>query len=534
MKPYRTILVLLLAFSLFCLAGCGGNVTDQASTGEGTIDTLTVGTTMEVMGINIDDYYFGIMRAMLTHMGLVMLGEDGNFTGSLAESWNSQDGQTWTFKLKEGVTWHDGKPVTANDVKFSMEYLPSYSAQYKSHFKLVESVEAPDDETVIIKLSQPNARFLVNLLVLRTLPEHIFAGVEDPKTFNDKEAAIGCGPYVFDRYDEAAGLVVFKANENYYRGVPNIREVRFRNFKNPDTMYMALQKGEVDLPYFYAAGTDPFYVPNLIKNDNLKLHLTENSGVPNSLFFNTTKPPVNDPGFRTALSYAIDYKEMLSIFAAGYGSVPNAGFVPGGTPGFIETRQLAYNPDQAGQLLEELGYKSSGNGFRQKDGKIVELEIIVRNDLAENLRVAELLKRYFEAVGIKVNIKPVDGTLFRTISDQEKSHICFISRTTPWGMMMWGGYGTGYFDARNIGWAVIEDPAFQSIVDKMNLALNNDEYMAAAADLQRYYAEQLPAIPLYWNSLIQPYNNKFEGWRVSPMYGFLYEDTWFSLKQVSK
>ncbi|MGI6647607.1 MAG: ABC transporter substrate-binding protein [Bacillota bacterium] len=498
-----------------------------------SVSTLTIGTTMDVKGINIDDYYFGIMRGALTHLGLVAFDEPGNYTGALAESWESQDAQIWTFKLKPGITWHDGQPVTAADVAFSLEYLPAKIPVYQSHFQQIETVEAPDDQTVIVKLSEPNARILANLVVLRTLPKHIFASIDKPKEFNDKQATIGCGPYIFESFDEAAGVLTFRANENYYRGTPNIQQIKFRLFKNPDTMYLALQKGEIDLPYFYAAGTDPLYAANLTQSQDIKLHLIENQGIPNALFFNTQKPPVDSPRFREALSYAIDYPEMLRLFGAGYGSIPQAGFVPQGTPGFIETRQLTYAPDQAKQILDELGYQDRNqDGVREKDGQPLELEIVVRNDIAENARIADLLKQNLAAVGVKLNVKVVDTTVFRTISDVERSHVSLLTRTTAWGMMMWGGYGSGYLDARNIGWCMVTDPAFQALVDKMILTLDQEQYKKEAAAYQRYIAERLPVIPLYWNTLIQPYNTRFEGWQVDPMYGFLNEGTWFSLRQV--
>lgn len=532
-RVYPLAVLLLLTIIVAALGGC--NQDQPGAKSSQTEGTLIVGTTMEINGINVDDYYFGILRGIFTHMGLVKLAADGEFAGDMAESWESADGRTWTFKLRKGLAWHDGTPVTAHDVKFSLEYLPAKLPVYKSHLKLVEAVEAPDKDTVVIKLSTVNPRFLVNLLAVRILPEHVFSRVDEPKTFNDGAAAIGCGPYIFEGFDRGAGVLTFKANEQYYRGAPNIPRVKVRLFKNPDTLYLALRKGEIDLPYFYAAGTDPFYVPPLLKESGIKLDFIDNQGVPNVLFFNNKKPPLDDLRVREALSYAINYEELLRVFAAGYGSVPNAGFVPRGTPGFVQTRTLKFSAEKAETMLDQAGYKDTdNNGIREYGGKPLELELVVRNDLAESVRLAELLKKYFEAVGVGLNIKAVDNTLFRTISDEERSHQILLSRTTAWGMMMWAGLGSGYIDSRNIGWAVVDDPSFHAIVDRMNSAMDRQEYAAAAGELQRFYAEHLPVIPLYWNSLIQPSSARFEGWQVSPMYGYLWDETWFSLRQVKK
>ncbi|MBW2621973.1 MAG: ABC transporter substrate-binding protein [Deltaproteobacteria bacterium] len=496
------------------------------------IDQITIGTTMEVKGLSIDDYYFGIMRAMLTHLGLIKLNEKGEFTGDLAQSWETDDARVWTFHIRPGLTWHDGTPVSSEDVKFSIEYLREKIPVYAYHFKLVIGVEALDPNTVIIRLSEPNPRILVNLLVLRTIPKHIFQGIDDPKVFHQPQAAIGCGPYVFEKFDPAAGLVSFKYYDGFYRGRPNVNRVVFRMFKNPDTMYMALKKGEIDLPYFYAAGADPAHVSALIKEKNIAIDRIKNLGVPNAIFFNTSKAPLDQKRFRKALSYAVDYQEMVRLFAGGYGWTPKAGFVPEGSADYIDTEPLVYNPGKARALLKELGYtEKTRDGLLEKDGRALELELIVRTDTAASMRLAELLKRRFKTAGVALKIRPVDTTLFRQISDNERSHVLLLSRTTPWGMMMWAGCGTGYFDSRNIGWSVLNDSRFTSIVDRMNTTLVAEEYKSAAADLQRYYAENLPALPLYWNALIQPHLKKYQGWKVSPMYGYLWENTWYSLTE---
>ena len=120
------------------------------------------------------------MRAITTHMTLIKLNEQGEFVGDLAESWQTDDARVWTFKVRKGLTWHDGTEVQAADVKFTLEYLKAKLPVYQSHLKLMQSAEAPDKETVVITLSEPSARFPVNLLAVRILPQHIFEGIEDP------------------------------------------------------------------------------------------------------------------------------------------------------------------------------------------------------------------------------------------------------------------------------------------------------------------------------------------------------------------
>ncbi len=494
------------------------------------LEKLLVGTTMEVKSIDLDDYYFGTLRHLVSHQGLVGLDERSEFTGELAESWRTDDARTWTFTLKPGVLWHDGAPVTARDIRFSIEYLMQKIPVYRSHFSLVEEVTAPDDRTVVIRLSQPNPRFLVNLLVLRAIPAHIYGNIEDFRHLEERRAAVGCGPFVFESFDRSAGAMEFKAFERYHRGAPRVKRIIFRFFKNPDTMILAFRNGEIDLPYLYAAGTSPIHVPPMLKDPGIRIHLLENTGVAATIFLNTYKPPLERRELRQALAMAVDYQEIVNLFGAGYGSVPSGGFVPRGSPDFVETAPMATQREEARRLLEGMGYTDAdGDGLREKEGRPLEIELLFRVDTPGNLRMAQLLQEYFRAVGVKLSLKTVDMALFRTISDHDRSHMALLTRTTPWGMMMWAGCGSGYFDRRNIGWSLSDDPLFTSIVDRMNRALAREEYRQAAAELQQYYARELPAIPLYWDVMIQPCRARIEGWKVSPMYGILWEESWFSI-----
>jgi peptide/nickel transport system substrate-binding protein len=500
-----------------------------------SIEKLVVGTTMEVKSIDIDDYYFSTLLHLMSHQGLVKLDEHGELAGDLAESWRTEDARTWTFTLKTGVIWRDGAPVTARDIQFSIEYLMEKIPVYQSHFSLVEAVTAPDEKTVVIRLSRPNPRFPVNLLVLRAIPSHIFQKVEDPKRITGAQAAVGCGPFVLEYFDPSAGAIGFKAFERYHRGPPHVKRVVFRFFKNPDTMILAFRNGEIDLPYLYAAGTAPFHIPPMLKDPNIRIHLLENTGVAAAIFINVHQPPLDQRELRRALALAINYQEILSLFAAGYGSIPTGGFVPRGSPEFVETDPMVNDPEQARRLLEGLGYvDGDGDGFREREGRPLEIELVLRVDTAGNLRLAQLLQEYFRAVGVKLKLKTVDMTLFRTISDHDRSHMALLTRTTPWGMMMWAGCGSGYFDRRNIGWSLSDDAELTSIVDRMNRVLDRQEYRQAAAELQRYYARELPAIPLYWDVMIQPCRTRIEGWKVSPMYGILWEESWFSIREIGE
>lgn len=519
---------LLAASALLCILISGFALSDvQSQDRIGTVDKLVIGTTDHVEDLNVDDSIFNTYREAFITKSLIRIDASGNYVPALADSWVTKDAKKWIFYLVKNATWHDGVPLTAADLKFSLEYLPEKLGG--SNWNIIESVDAPDNYTLVINLKSPDGNFLNNLLMLRTVPKHVFEKVEDPKKFNDPRCAIGCGPYKFVEFDKAAGLLKFQAYENYYEGRPSVQEIDIRMFKNQETMMMALQKGELDTVYIYSGGISYYYVPQLLKNADLEYQIIKNTGVPNALWFNLNKTPYNDSRFREAISSAIDYEELKNLFTAGYGRTPNAGFIPDGNLNFVQTRPLVYNSSHASLLLNATGLvDTNGDGFRERaDKSPFQPQILVKSD-SDSVRLGEMLKKYFNGVGLDAQIHVTDSSGFWDIVDN-KDHEIFVSRTTPWGMMMEAGYATGYMDSRSNGWPVLSDPVFTNLVDEL-LGSSDDKTTAKLAkSVQEYYAHELLAIPLYWNDYVQPYNRKWEGYIANPIHGILSYETFFGL-----
>ena len=511
---------------IFCLLLSGlPMVQGEERSDNYAIEKLVIGTTNQVEDINVNDNTFTTYLETLLTKSLIRVDQSGNFVPALAESWETDDAEVWTFHLAKDATWHDGVPLTAEDIKFSLEYLPEKLGG--SNWNIIESVQAPDNQTLVIGLDSPDGNFLTNLLMLRTLPKHIFENVADPKKFNEPKSAIGCGPYKFMDFDKAAGLLRFLAYDGYYEGRPAIKEIDIRMFKNEDAMMMALLKGEIDAIYIYSGGISYYNVPQIIESKELGYILIENTGVPAALWMNQDKEPYDDVRFREALSYAIDYEELVTLFTAGYGRTPTAGFIPDGSLNYVETRELSFNSTQAMNLLNETGMVDvDGDGLRElADGNKFQPQILVKSD---SVRTAEILKKYMNSVGLDAQIKVTDGSGFWEIVDA-KRHEMFISRTTPWGMMMEAGYATGYMDTRSNGWPMVDEPEFIELVDSLLASFSDEETARLARSVQEYYARELPAIALYWNDYVQPYNKKYQGYVANPIHGILSYETLFGL-----
>jgi peptide/nickel transport system substrate-binding protein len=518
----------LSAFALLCVFLLGISLASGSDTESSfVIDKLILGTTDQVDDINVNDGIFNSYREAFITKSLIRVDPSGNFVPALAESWETSDAQKWVFHLVKNATWHDDEPVTAEDIKFSLEYLPEKLGG--TNWNIIKNVEAADKSTLIINLDSPDGNFLTNLLMLRTIPKHIFEKIDDPKKFNEPACAIGCGPYKFAEFDRDAGLLRFQAFDDYYGGLPRVREIDIRMFKNQESMMMALQKGELDAVYIYSGGVSYYYIPRLLENSDLGYILIKNSGVPAALWANQNRTPFKDVRFREAMSYAINYEELKDLFAAGYGRAPQAGFIPDGSLNYVETRALTYNASLAASLLNDTGMvDADGDGLREMaDGSEFLPQILVKSD-SDSVRMGEMLKKYLNAVGLDAQIKVSDSSGFWDAVDG-KDYDMFVSRTTPWGMMMEAGYATGYMDCRSNGWPAIDDVAFTGLVDELLASSSEKETAGLAASVQEYYARELPAIALYWNDYVQPYNKKYEGYVANPIHGILSYETFYGL-----
>ncbi|NLL09809.1 MAG: ABC transporter substrate-binding protein, partial [Methanomicrobiales archaeon] len=209
-------------------------------------------------------------------------------------------------------------------------------------------------------------------------------------------------------------------------------------------------------------------------------------------------------------------------------------FVPPAMDGYVRSTPMEYNPDTARNKLEKAGYiDSDKNGIVEgKDGDDIILNLLIRNSYA---REAELVKEYLEKVGIGVEVRSVEDNTWFELKDKLEYDIT-LTRTTPWGMLMHAGWATGYFDSRRTGQGVlhtVDDEAFLTLCDNILGTTDRTLLTGYAKEVQKYYAENLPGIPLYWKNDITPYNKEITGWYSNPLYGIMNEFTFTGVKPAT-
>lgn len=497
-----------------------------------TIDNLIVGSTMKVETANRTEYNFDVFSGTITQMALVSQNEDGSFSPLMAE-YKTTDYTTWTFKIKEGLTWHDGTAVTSADVEFTLEYLDKQNdGGYRSKYKDVIVV---DESTIQLVLDAPNTRALSDLTTMRIIPKHIYEGIEEMASATEEQATIGCGPYKFVRFNANSGVIEFEAYENYVGGKPNVAKVTVKLFDNADTMYMALKNEEIDMVYTYASGIDTAAVEDLKNSGNLTITSIKDTSNTAVVVFNNNLAPGNNVLIRKAVAKAIDYDKFRELFGSEFSVPSTAGFVPLGSIGYVKTEENKLDLGQAKKLLEEAGAKDNdGDGIVEYEGAPLEIELLVRSDKPIYARYAELLQTNLKEAGIGLTLKNVEVAEFRSISEKEHTNQSMITKFTAFGMGMGAGMGSAYLDGRGTSNAQgqIMDEEFAKIVDKLKGSASEEEYLAAAKECQEYYAENVPAIALYWDSYIQAYNSKLSGFATDGTFGILNMNTWYSLEKA--
>ena len=398
--------------------------------------------------------------------------------------------------------------MTSQDVKFTFEYLGKNNAAHAWIPLLIKEIRAMPGR-VVFELNHPYSRFLINAgFIVRILPEHIWQQIKTPRAGEKKEMTVGCGPYHFSEYDRTAGRMTFQRNPSYYGETMGVETIEFYLNRNLDIITLSLKKGSMDLYYKYASGFPFPHLRGLAEAEGLQLITAPSMGISAVLGFNMEKHPLDAVQFRRAISLAIDYQGINESLFMGKGEPPGAGFVPPAFPLHSEHPRLEQNLTRCRTLLDRLDMKDrDGDGIREgRDGRPLNLVLLARCDLEGHDVVTRRLVNDLKTVGIGITVKTADLSSW-IAAVQAKAADLILFRTTPWGMMMEAGHGSGYFDSRRQGGGVlanVTDPAFHQLCDDILSTTDPARLKALYKGMGDYYAQNLPAIALGWHPAIYP------------------------------
>ena len=323
----------------------------------------------------------------------------------LAKSWEvSPDGLTYTFKLFPNITFHDGKPLTSEDVVFTMtKVLMETHARGRVTFARIAKAEAPDPLTVVFTLKSPFAPFLTSLdcTTAPIVPKHIYEGTDYRKNPANAQA-IGCGPFKLKEWVKGSHIH-FVRHEGYHRpGEPYLDEIIYRAIPDGASRAVAVEQGKVQLTQW--GDIEFFEVARLKKLPNYEMSTKgyEFFAPHQWIELNNRNKPMDDKRFRQAVMYAIDRKVMLQRIYFGLGKLAT-GPISSKTRFYDKNvKTYEYSIDKAKALLDEMGLKPG------PDGKRVSLRYLISPVSEANTRAAEFIRQSLGRVGIDVQLQTTD------------------------------------------------------------------------------------------------------------------------------
>ena len=351
--------------------------------------TLVVGFQRDVLNIDPHMWTANATRKVMVNVYEGLTGRDAklNVTPQLAESWViSADGKTYTFKLRRGVKFHDGREMVADDVKYSYERIlnPKTGSQVRPDFEVIERVAAPDRQTVVLTLKRPYARTLGML-------DGDWAAIvprEEVEKHGDLNAvAVGTGPFKLANR-VANQQIVLERNPDYYEaGKPYLDKVVFKIIPDEFALMADLRAGNTDLVF-----TVPIQMVEELKKAPGVTYLDTPSSIVTFMYLNTQREPFNKPAARQALALALDKAKVVQ---AAYQSIgrPTPTLVPSTSPVKVSQPADVFDPEKAKALLREGGF---ANGFT--------FTLNVLGSAVTAKAVAETMQAQLKQVGITVNI----------------------------------------------------------------------------------------------------------------------------------
>jgi peptide/nickel transport system substrate-binding protein len=458
--------------------------------------------------------------------------------GGLATSWDtSKDGLTWTFHIRTGVLWNDGVPLTSKDIAYTYNRIlhgSNESASWGSYLTSVTKVTAPDDQTVVLTLSKPNA--VLPLLPMPIIPEHIWKDVSEKgvKTYSNEPASssqpvVGSGPFELVQGKAGGSTYRFVRNPHYWGGEPKAGEVDMQVYRSEDTLVQALSAGEID----FAEDPNPLQIKRLQGDPNITAQEGDSPGF-DEIAFNTgsvdTKtgkplgdpnPAVMDPKFRFALNFAIDRAQLVSKAYQG-AATPATNIIPPAYTGYQwkppSPDAFAYDPAKAKALLDAAGYKVGSDGWRtMPDGSpIGKLRLFARSDSETSQSTMQFFHEWLADVQID-----------STVTDMESSKLTNIILDGEYDIFQWGWYVEpdpdsilSYFTCAQRGdwsdsWYC--NSTYDRLYKQQNQATDQAKREATVRQMQQMLYDDAPYLVTVYNQIGEAYrSDRWQGFVPQP------------------
>jgi len=464
--------------------------------GAQTDETPKPGGTLKI-GLNtdpdtLDPQLSGTLSAWFVwdqvYSTLIGYSPDYQIVPDLASSWQQVDDLTYTFTLREGVTWHDGSPFTAEDVKATVERIadPATGSPGQSRWALVEHIDTSQPNTVTFTLESPYAPFLHNLTGLAILPKAM-----NPDSL--KNTAMGTGPFKFVEWIPGRSVTLERNNAYYVEGQPYLDTLDFRITPDNTARTTGLRTGELDWIEYV-----PFKDVDLLQGDS-SLQVV---GGPSSWYDymrinGHTRPELQDVRVRQAMAWAMDRDEYVDSALFGHGTAMKGGPLPPWS--WAYTGQEIYpaqDYDKATALLQEAGY---GDGF--------DVKVIAPTNYEEMVSNAQIFAEQMKPLKIKVSVESLEWSTFLATTDYDLMSIAWSSFVDP------DEYTYLTFHSGQ-GWEVtgITDPELDQLMDQGRTTLDQEQRKEIYVQVERKIAELAPYLFIDFHDAYEAYLPSVKGY----------------------
>ena len=509
------------------------------------VEVLRIGTTKPADSFNImsEDGSYGKMNYnSFSSAPFLELDSKGEMQPHIMTSWDIAEDQMTieaTFATDEGVTWHDGRPLTIDDVIFTFDYM--LNVKKSSYVRSLSQVEKVDDKTLKLTFDTPAAFSTLNKIArfCYVYPKHIWEGVENYQEYTGEDAVVGCGPYKLSEIDPEAQMVTYEAVDHYFKGELTVKKVVVRSYDGHDALVMALRNGEIDAMYDYSNSLDSSMKPSITGIDGVEEGMSVNPGNFQMVFgFNAV--PTDDLPFRQAVAKALNYQLLATAIGGEDGEIAGIGIVSPAAKGHDSSLpKNEQDIEGANSILDEAGYLDvDDDGLRElPSGEKMSVLITPQFNQTRSalyLRICEITIENLKEIGVEVVLdeESVRNSDYATEFRRSGEYEIYIGYTSP---------GVAQFDAAfmymvpnpNNPWGTCDDPDFISSYEKMMNAVSYDDYFAQSKETQRLAAEKVVGIALCWDKAYFPYRtDKYTGWNNHPGWGVINAETWYNLRPV--
>ncbi len=432
-----------------------------------------------------------------------------NLHGDLAESWEVPDPLTYVFHLRRNVRFHDARPVTSADVKATFEFImnPTNHSPKRGAFRMVTSIETPDDATVIFHLQEPYASFTTSLI-------RGAVGIAPANAAADfSRHPIGSGPFRFVSQSQDDEVIV-ERNPDYFGGAPKLSRVRFRVVPDAIVRALELRKGSADIEM---NSLSPDIIPVLARQPTLAV--TERSGTNlDYLGFNFADPVLARAEVRQALAYATDRQTLIRYLMHGQAQVATGELPPTHWAYEGNVTQYACDPQRAEKLLDAAGFPRRQNGLR--------LRLMLKASTEERARLlGAALQEQWRQVGVDLEIRPLEqATLLSDVSkgNFQLTYLRWVGATSDPDFFEFA-FSSKRFPPDGANRGHYRNPRIDALTDQIRVEMDREKRKALCSEVQKILADDLPYLPLWFSDVVSVHKRSLGDLSLSPTadYGFL-------------